>query len=80
MIRTVITPDNQNISLHIPENYVGKQIEVLMYDIDEVNQSESAIVPKKPSDFRGKLKLSNEQYDDLQSHLKNIRDEWERDI
>jgi len=79
MIRTLITPENQDISLHVPESYIGKQIEVLMYDIDELKQQE-ATNKKKPSDFRGKLKLSDDQYKDFQSHLKDIRDEWERDI
>ena len=79
MIRTIITPENQDISIHIPENYVGKQIEVLMYDMDEVRPSEPEN-KKKPSEFRGKLNLTDEQYDDIQSHIKNIRDEWERNI
>ncbi|MGZ3778082.1 MAG: hypothetical protein ACXVIY_05655 [Mucilaginibacter sp.] len=79
MIRTIITPENQDISIHIPENYVGKQIEVLMYDMDEVNAGETAH-KKKPSEFRGKLNLTDEQYKDIQSHVKNIRDEWERNI
>lgn len=32
MVRTVITPDNRDLSIHIPEDYVGRQIEVLLYD------------------------------------------------
>jgi len=79
MIRAIITPENQDISIHIPENYVGKQIEVLLYDVDEVNQS-AAENKKKPSEFRGKLKLTDEQYNDIQLHIKNTRDEWERNI
>ena len=79
MIRTTITPKNQDLSIHIPEDYVGRQIEVLLYAVDELLQEEK-IVPKKPADFRGKLKLTNEQYADFQNHVKNIRDEWKRDI
>lgn len=36
MIRTVVTPDNQEISLHIPKSYVGKKIEVIAFEIEEV--------------------------------------------
>jgi len=79
MIRTVITPEKQDISIHVPESYIGKQIEVLMYDIDELKQQD-APDQKKPSEFRGKLNLTEEQYNDFQSHIKNIRNEWERDI
>ena len=35
MIRTLITPEQQEVSIHIPENYVGRQIEVLLYATDE---------------------------------------------
>ncbi len=79
MIRTKVTPEHQDISIHIPQDYVGKQIEVLLYAIDEL-QEEKQVEGKKPSDFRGKLKLSDEQYIDFQNHVKNIRDEWKRDI
>ena len=79
MIRTIITPDKQDISIHIPEDYVGKQVEVLLYATDELNEPENT-GKKKPSDFRGTLNLSQDQYNDIQSHLKNVRNEWERDI
>jgi hypothetical protein len=79
MIRTTITPKNQDLSIHIPEDYVGRQIEVLLYAVDELLQEEKT-APKKPVDFRGKLKLTNEQYTDFQNHLKDIRSEWNRDI
>jgi hypothetical protein len=68
----------QDISIHVPESYIGKQIEVLMYDIDELKQEEEAN-QKKAADFRGKLNLSDEQYKNFQSHIKDIRGEWERD-
>jgi hypothetical protein len=35
MIRTVITPENSTISLSIPEDYVGKQIEIIAFAKDE---------------------------------------------
>jgi hypothetical protein len=79
MIRTLITPDNQDLSIHIPADYVGRPVEVLLYALDELDQSNSP-GKKKPSDFKGKLNLTEEQYQDFQQHLKDIRNEWERDI
>lgn len=79
MIRTVITPENQDVSIHIPENYIGKKIEVLLYAVEELSEQESP-KKKKASDFRGSLKLSDEQYNDFQTHLKDIRNEWHNDI
>ena len=35
MIRTIVTPENQHISITLPANFVGKQIEVIAFPIDE---------------------------------------------
>ncbi len=35
MIRTVVKPDNQNISIKLPKNFVGKQVEVIAFTIEE---------------------------------------------
>jgi len=35
MIRTIIKPDRQTISLNIPQNYVGKEIEIIAFAKDE---------------------------------------------
>ena len=37
MIRTVITPDNEKISIDLPHNYVGKKVEVIAFTVDEAN-------------------------------------------
>jgi hypothetical protein len=79
MIRTLITPEKRDVSIHIPENYVGKQIEVLLYAVDEINK-ETISDRKKSSDFRGALNLTDEQYEDFQAHIKDIRNEWDGDI
>ena len=36
MIRTIITPEQQHISITLPTNFIGKQIEVIAYPINEV--------------------------------------------
>ena len=35
MIRTVVRPDQQNISIKLPLDYVGKQVEVIAFTIDD---------------------------------------------
>jgi hypothetical protein len=35
MIRTVITPQKQDVSIRIPQEYIGKQVEVIAFAIDE---------------------------------------------
>ena len=38
MIRKVITPSNETISIELPQSFVGKQVEVIMFISDEVNE------------------------------------------
>lgn len=38
MIRTSITPKRQDISLTVPEEYVGKKVEILYYLVDELHE------------------------------------------
>lgn len=35
MIRTVITPKNNKLVLSLPDGYVGRQLEVIAFAIDE---------------------------------------------
>ncbi len=35
MIRTVVTPSNQDVSIHLPKNYIGKKVEVIAFTIEE---------------------------------------------
>ena len=35
MIRTVITADKNIINLPLPENFIGKQVEVIAFTLDE---------------------------------------------
>ena len=35
MIRTIVTPKKQELSIQIPSNYVGKRVEVIAFTIDE---------------------------------------------
>jgi hypothetical protein len=35
MVRTVLTADKQTLSFQVPLNYVGKQVEVIAFTIDE---------------------------------------------
>ena len=35
MIRTVLTPDKEKISIDLPQNFVGKRVEVIAFTIEE---------------------------------------------
>lgn len=82
MVRTIVTPEQQNISILVPQDYVGKKIEVLLYALEEIDEKEqpiTAILPKKkPSDFAGIF--TKEEGEKFDKHIQQMRGEWERDI
>lgn len=46
MIRTVVIPKHQNISINLPENFVGRQVEVIAFTIDDT--LEDSLTTGKP--------------------------------
>jgi hypothetical protein len=78
MIRTVVTPQNNNINLPIPVSYIGKKIEVLLYTFDEVTDESLELPSRNVADFKGFL--TNDEADKYNQYLQNIRQEWDRNI
>lgn len=35
MVRTLITPEDRNILIRVPEEYIGKQVEVIVFTLEE---------------------------------------------
>ncbi len=77
MLKTIVTPQQNNINLAIPNNYIGREIEVLVYAKDELE--EQKLRPKKTmADFCGVL-LDND-YQSLKLHTQQSREEWNKVI
>ena len=77
MIRTIVTPHTNNLYLVIPNNYIGKEIEVLLYAKDELQ--EEKVNPKKTmANFSGII--SENDYQSLKTYTEQARKEWTRDI
>jgi hypothetical protein len=78
MIKTYITPQDTDLHIPIPQDYVGKKLEVILFSVEE---TEIKPTPKKkinPSDFAGTLSKKNAAA--LLKHVEESRKEWERDI
>ena len=72
MIKTSLIPNKNIVQLEIPNSYIGKQIEIILYASDEVaKQDKSSITPAS------KLKglLNNEEADKFDTYLKQARSE-----
>ncbi|MDR1250454.1 MAG: DUF2281 domain-containing protein, partial [Treponema sp.] len=61
MIRTILTPDTEQITFPIPEKYVGAELEIIVFPLKDVS-SVSAHLPKKPifGCAKGKFKMSDD--------------------
>ncbi len=76
MIKTHITPKVQNISITVPKDYVGKEIEVLMYAVEELEEKNKVVLPKKKlSELAGAL--SKETTQDMLNALDDSRSDWD---
>lgn len=75
MIRTIITPDTKTISIDLPEDYLGKKIEVIAFATDEGLEKTPS---KTMGDFWGII--SKETADKWNNDVQKSKEEWERDI
>jgi hypothetical protein len=77
MIRTTITPQNTDVHISIPQDYVGRKMEVLLYATDELVE-EKPIVKSTMAQFWGVI--STETGEDMHKSALKSRNEWDRDI
>lgn len=77
MIRTIVTPQQQTISIQVPQNYIGKQIEVLLYAVDKLIEEEITR-PNNAAKYKGIF--SKEEGEKFDQYLKEVRSEWDRDF
>lgn len=75
MIKTVAIPQNNSYNLAIPNDYIGKKIEILFYALEELEIHNSSPKKIKLSD-KYKGIISKEQGQDLNNHIKEMRSEW----
>lgn len=46
MVRTILKPENQTVTIDIPQSYIGKEIEVIAFAKDEGMSDEQPAVKK----------------------------------
>ena len=46
MVRTILKPEKNSLTIKLPDNFVGKVIEVIAFEIDQVD-NEIVIIEKK---------------------------------
>ena len=78
MVRSFITLQQQNISIVVTQNYVGKKIEVIAFAIEEGQEEHEVLPINTMAQFWGTM--SNETSSDLQEQTKISRNEWDKNI
>ena len=72
MIKTIITPKEKKYLIEIPSNYIGKELEVLIYSKDEVSIEKK--YKKTMADFQGII--SDKTAIAMHLELKESRNSW----
>ena len=60
MIRTLVIPEQQNISIFLPKNFIGKQVELIAFTIDEADTKEPSSLDKTLTHFASEKSLGKE--------------------
>ena len=76
MIRTTITPQQADVLISVPPQYIGKKLEVLLYAVEEVTEEVASTATM--AQFWGIL--GDEAAQDLREASIRSRDEWDRSI
>ena len=78
MIRTFITPtqSNYNVTLELPEDYLGQELELIIFKKQERLATEKKTSPVKLSD-KYKGVFSKEDAQSFNKHTQQMRKEWD---
>lgn len=74
-LRQIVDVKNHKINIVLPRDFSAEKVEVIILSVDEQHVKKNSI-----SSLRGKLKLTNDQYNDFQQYVNDSRNEWDRTI
>ncbi|MBD1394769.1 hypothetical protein [Mucilaginibacter glaciei] len=74
MIRTILKSDQNNLTISLPDDLVGKLIEVIAFEIEDVKNGDLVSKPK-PSQLRGFLSEKSSKL--MHDHVNQSRAEWD---
>ena len=77
MVRTALIPSQSVVELALPNHYIGKKVEFLIYVSDEIENLKT-MKPTNAAQFKGIL--STEEAKSFNQYLTTARQEWDRNI
>ena len=76
MIRAILKSNKNDLTITLPDNLVGKLIEVIAFELKEENNITDLKQQKpKPSQLRGFL--SKKSSESMHDHINQSRSEWD---
>ena len=73
-LRQILDVKSHSINISLPNDFNADKVEVIILPLEEKTQK------KGVANLRGKLNLSDAQYNDFQEDVKNSREGWEKNI
>ena len=77
MVRSLLTPQSKEIQISIPDSYVGKKVEVIVFACDEPEVTTEKVT-NVMAQFWGVI--SEDTTEAMHQHVAESRMEWGRDI
>ena len=77
MVHTTLIPDRAVVELALPNHYIGKKVEFLIYVSDEIERLKPSKA-MRASQFKGVL--NPEEAASFNQYLTAVRQEWDRNI
>ena len=74
MVREIIRPSSNNYTIHIPEEYINKEVEILIFPCSHSEKSNSHSKIFDPKDFYNVSKSTKTEID---LYLESHNNEWE---
>ena len=73
-LRQILEVKSHSLNIRLPNDFNADKVEVIILPLEEKAKK------KGVGNLRGKLNLSDAQYNDFQEDVKNSREEWEKNI
>jgi hypothetical protein len=74
-LRQIVDVKNHSLNIVLPNDFAADKVEVIILSVEEQPLKNNNI-----ASLRGKLKLTEEQYNNFQQNVKDSRGEWDRTI
>lgn len=74
-LRQILDVKSHSLNINLPDDFSANKVEVIILPMEEQKNKNKGVAR-----LRGKLNLTDAQYNDFQEDVKNSREGWEKNI